>query len=107
MHGASRVLGPRGLVFGSKLVSYDAASLPFGMASEPRRRLGPTPAGGLLVFGCGKICLSGFGRFRHSFSSSSGSAATTVESVRLRTRLFKAKMECFGTSFYFLSLQRQ
>ena len=37
------------LVFGSKLVSYDAASLPFGMVSEPRRRLDPTPAGGLLV----------------------------------------------------------
>ena len=39
------------LVFGSKLVSYDAASLPFGMVSEPRRRLDPTPAGSLVVFG--------------------------------------------------------
>ena len=37
------------LVFGSKLVSYDAASLPFGMVSEPRRRLDPTPAGSLVI----------------------------------------------------------
>ena len=39
-------------MFGSKLVSYDAASLPFGMVSEPRRRLDPTPAGSLVFFGC-------------------------------------------------------
>ena len=30
------------LVFGPKLVSYDAAGLPFGMVSEPRRRRGPS-----------------------------------------------------------------
>ena len=40
------------LVFGSKLVSYDAAGLPPGMVSEPRRRLEPTLAGSLVVFGC-------------------------------------------------------
>ena len=33
------------LVLGSKLVSCDAAGLPFGMVSEPRRRLKPTLAG--------------------------------------------------------------
>ena len=38
------------LVFGSKLVSYDAASLPFGMVSEPRRRLEATPAGSLVEY---------------------------------------------------------
>ena len=38
------------LVFGSKLVSCDAAGLPFGMVSEPRRRLEPTPAGSLVEF---------------------------------------------------------
>jgi len=42
------------LVFGSKLVSCDAAGLPPGMVSEPRRRLEPTLAGSLVVFGCGK-----------------------------------------------------
>ena len=36
------------LVSGSKLVSYDAAGLPFGMVSEPRRRLKPTLAGRLV-----------------------------------------------------------
>ena len=36
------------LVFGSKLVSCDAAGLPFGMVSEPRRRLEPTLAGSLV-----------------------------------------------------------
>ena len=49
------------LVFGSKLVSYGAASLPFGMASGPRGRLDPTPAGSLVVFGFGKTYLLGFG----------------------------------------------
>ena len=38
------------LVFGSKLVSCDAAGLPFGMVSEPRRRLEPTLAGGLVEY---------------------------------------------------------
>ena len=38
------------LVFGSKLVSRDAAGLPFGMVSEPRRRLEPTLAGGLVEY---------------------------------------------------------
>ena len=38
------------LVFGSKLVSCDAAGLPFGMVSEPRRRLEPTPAGSLVEY---------------------------------------------------------
>ena len=38
------------LVFGSKLVSCDAAGLPFGMVSEPRRRLEATPAGSLVEY---------------------------------------------------------
>ena len=38
------------LVFGSKLVSCDAAGLPFGMVSEPRRRLEPTLAGSLVEY---------------------------------------------------------
>ena len=38
------------LVFGSKLVSCDAAGLPFGMVSEPRRRLEPMPAGSLVEY---------------------------------------------------------
>ena len=38
------------MVFGSKLVSCDAAGLPFGMVSEPRRRLEPTLAGGLVEY---------------------------------------------------------
>ena len=38
------------LVVGSKLVSCDAAGLPFGMVSEPRRRLEPTLAGGLVEY---------------------------------------------------------
>ena len=37
-------------MFGSKLVSRDAAGLPFGMVSEPRRRLEPTLAGGLVEY---------------------------------------------------------
>ena len=37
-------------MFGSKLVSCDAAGLPFGMVSEPRRRLEPTLAGGLVEY---------------------------------------------------------
>ena len=43
------------LVFGSKLVSCDAAGLPFGMVGEPRRRLEPALAGSLVIFGCGNI----------------------------------------------------
>ena len=38
------------LVFVSKLVSCDAAGLPFGMVSEPRRRLEATPAGSLVEY---------------------------------------------------------
>ena len=38
------------LAFGSKLVSCDAAGLPFGMVSEPRRRLEATPAGSLVEY---------------------------------------------------------
>ena len=37
-------------MFGSKLVSCDAAGLPFGMVSEPRRRLEPTLAGSLVEY---------------------------------------------------------
>ena len=50
------------LVFGSKLVSCDAAGLPFGMVSEPRRRLEPTLAGGLVEYLAVKNVFSGFGR---------------------------------------------
>ena len=42
------------LVVVSERVSCDAASLPFGIVSEPRRRLDPIPAGGSGGFGCGK-----------------------------------------------------
>ena len=38
------------LVFGSKLVSCDAAGLPFGMVGEPRRRLEPALAGSLVEY---------------------------------------------------------
>ena len=38
------------LVFGSELVSCDAAGLPFGMVSEPRRRLKPTLAGSFVEY---------------------------------------------------------
>ena len=38
------------LVVGSKLVSCDAADLPFGMVGEPRRRLEPVLAGSLVEF---------------------------------------------------------
>ena len=37
-------------MFGSKLVSYDAASLPFGMVGELRRKLGPIVLLVLLLF---------------------------------------------------------
>ena len=50
------------LVFGSKLVSCDAAGLPFGMVSEPRRRLKPTLAGSLVEYLAVKMYFSGFGR---------------------------------------------
>ena len=57
------------LVFGSKLVSCDAAGLPFGMVSEPRRRLEPTLAGSLAVFGC-ENAFSGFGRVSRAVPAS-------------------------------------
>ena len=53
------------LVFGSKLVSYAAASLPFGVVSEPRKRPDSTPAGGLVVLALG----ISFVGFWHAFSS--------------------------------------
>ena len=51
------------LVFGSKLVSCDAAGLPFGMVSEPRRRLEPTLAGSLVEYLAVKNPFSGFESF--------------------------------------------
>ena len=58
------------LVFGSKLVSCDAAGLPFGMVSEPRRRLKPTLAGSFVeCFGC-ENAFSGFGRVSRAVPAS-------------------------------------
>ena len=68
------------LVFGSKLVSCDAAGLPPGMVSEPRRRLEPTLAGSLVVSGCENVC---FG-FRQSFSSLDPGHPTVVLPLPLR-----------------------